>query len=103
VAHLVETRKERRRTGDELECVRVAKRLAPRDDALMVTGRGPLRQVPLELRLHPRPLEIAQPRLAAHRTLARPQLQHLARAPQSLAHRPTPVDELAGHERRTSR
>ena len=103
VADLVEAGEERRRARGELERVGVAERLAPGDDALMVARAGRLGEVALELRLHARPLDVAQPGLAAHRALARPQLEHLARAAQRLAHGPAPVDELARHERGTSR
>src|SRR6185437_7258553 len=64
---------------------------------------GSVREVALELRLHARPLDVAQPGLAAYGPLARPQLQHLARPAQSLAHGAAPVDELTRHERGTSR
>src|SRR6478752_197253 len=95
VADLVEAGEERCRACGELERVGVAERLAPRDDSLVVSCTGSIREVPLELRLYARPLEVAQPRLAAHRPLARPQLKHLTRAAQHLAHGAAPVDELA--------
>src|SRR5207237_9234181 len=73
IADLVEAGEERRRAcRGELEWVGVAERLAPRDDSLMVARSRSLRQVPLELRLNPRPLELAQPGFAAQRPLARP-------------------------------
>ena len=103
VAHLVETREERRLTGGELERIGVAERLAPRDDSLVVPRAGGLRQVPFELRLHPRPLDLTQPRLASNRPLARPQLENLAWPAQGLPHRTAAVDEIARHGRRTSR
>src|SRR5436309_3309111 len=83
-----------RLTGVELERVGVAKRLTPREDALVVARARGLRQVTLELPLHARPFDVRQPRLAPDRTLARPQLEHLTRPTQRLAHRAAPVDEL---------
>src|SRR6185437_15537235 len=103
VADLVEAREERRRGRGELERVGVAERLAPRDDSLVVACTGSVRQVPLELRLYAGTLNVAQPGLAAHRPLARPQLEHLARAAHRLPHGAASVDELARHERGTSR
>ena len=103
VAHLVEAGEQRRLSRGELERVRVVERLAPGHDALVVARPGRVREVTLELGLHTRPLEIAQPVLTAGRPLARPQLQYLTRPAQRLAHGPTPVDELPSHERRTSR
>src|SRR4029077_6603165 len=50
-----------RRAGRELEGVRVAERLAPGDDALVVARARGFRQVSLELRLHPRALDLSQP------------------------------------------
>src|SRR5207237_1348145 len=72
IADLVEASKERRLTGGELERVGVAKRLTPREDALVVARARGLRQVTLELRLHARPFDVRQPRLAPDR--APPQL-----------------------------
>ena len=103
VADLVEAREQRRVARGELERVGVAERLAPRHDALVVARPRGLEQITFELGLDARPLDLAQPGLAPHRPLARPQLEHLAPPSQRLAHRTAPVDELPRHERRTSR
>src|SRR5690348_1905149 len=97
----VEADEEREVLRGELPAVRVPVRLRPRDDALMVARPGGLGEPTLELDLH---LDgrLAQPRLRGDRALARPELEHLATAPQRLAHRAAAVDLIASHCRGTS-
>src|SRR5712691_560064 len=97
VAHLVEAREERTLRRRELVGVRVLERLAPGEHALMVARARALADVLVELDLHPWLLGLAQPGLGLHRTLGRPELEHLTRAAERLVHRSPPVDLLAGH------
>src|SRR5439155_21087032 len=76
IAHLIEADDQRRPPRGELVRVRVAVRLAPRDDALMIAGRGGLGELPLMLRLD---AQAVQPRLPVLHPLGRPDLEHLAR------------------------
>ena len=72
--------------------------LDPGDDALVVAGPRQLREIPLGTLLR---LGLGQPGLGPDGPLGRPELEHLAPAPERFPDGPPAVDELAGHRLRT--
>jgi hypothetical protein len=87
----------------ELVGVRVAIGLDSCDDALVIAVADSFAQLALGLDLDARAAVLAEPGLGAERPLRRPELEHLARAPQRFPDRPSPVDLVRGHDRGTSR
>src|SRR5262245_21206740 len=86
IRDLVETREQRALRCRELPPVGIAIGLTPGEDGLMVTRAVCLAQLTLELRLHARALDVAQPQLRPLCALRRPELEHLATTAQRLAH-----------------
>src|SRR5207237_5821029 len=80
VGHLVETDDQRALFCGKLPGVAVLVRLAPGDDALMITRFGRVVELALQFDLHARTLDVSQPRVGFDRTLRRPELEHLAPA-----------------------
>ena len=101
IGDLVEAGDERSLAGDELVRVRVAIRLAPGHDSLVVACPGRVRELALGLDLQPR--AVPEPRLRGGCAFARPELEHLAAPAQRLVDGAAAVDLLARHWRRTSR
>src|SRR5207244_8091371 len=102
IGDLVETGQQRPLRAGELPRVRVAVRLAPGDDALVVACAGCLAELALSLDLNSRSIRLLQPCLGLERALGRPELEHLSPPAQGLPDGPAAVDLLARHRRRTS-
>src|SRR5204862_6310861 len=81
----------------ELPPIGVLVPLAPRGHALLVARACRFGQLALEVGLHTRAVDFAQPRLRLLRPLGRPELEHLAAPAQRLAHRSPAVHLLARH------
>src|SRR4051794_16722573 len=97
VSHLVETYEQWTVDRRKLPAVGVLVGLTPREHALMVARAGRVAQLTFELRVHPGPLELAEPGLGLLRTVCRPYLEHLAAPAQCFAHRASAVDLLPRH------
>ena len=106
VGHLVETDDEGALPRHELIRVRVAVRLAERDDTLMLSCSRGIVEPAFPRNLQADALHLAKPCFRGKRTLGRQQLEDLALArAHDLAHGPAPVDQVLGdgHGLRTSR
>jgi hypothetical protein len=101
IGDLVEAYEERRLRTRERPGIRIAERLAPGDEPLVIARPGGLAQHPLGLHLQPRSL--VEPRACRCSAFRRPDLEHLARATVRLADGIPSVHDLAGHAIRTSR
>jgi hypothetical protein len=95
VGDLVEAGDQRTGGSRQLVGIGVAVGLDPGHDALVLARQRRLREVALGLDLEARGARLREPGLVTAGALAHPQLEHLARPANRLAHRISTVDELA--------
>ena len=104
VGDLVEADDERPLAPCDLVRVRIAIRLAERDDALVVHRPGGLVETPLGNHLEAEAGHVPKPRLRLEGPLRDEELEELALpGADDLAHRAAPVDQLPGHALGTRR